>query len=90
MVGAAQDFIQNLPPEQVLDLRFDDLQKDAERELRRIIRFVSGDLENEDWVRQAAAIPKPSRSKFAQLGPEERAALTEACRPGLERLGYAV
>ena len=90
MVGAAQDFIQNLPPEQVLDVRFDDLQKNAERELRRIIRFVSSDPENEDWVREAAGIPRPSRSKFAGLDPEERAALTEACRPGLERLGYAV
>ena len=90
MVEAAQDFIQNLPSEQVLDVRFDDLQQNAERELRRIIRFVSCDLENEDWVREAAGIPRPSRSKFAQLNPEERAALTEACRPGLERLGYAV
>ena len=89
MVEAAQDFIQNLPSEQVLDVRFDDLQENAKRELRRIIRFISSDLENEDWVQAAAGIPRPSRSKVAQLDPEERAALTEACRPGLERLGYA-
>ncbi len=90
MVEAAQDFIQHLPSEQVLDVRFEDLQQNAEQELRRIIRFVSCDLENEDWVRNAAWIPKPSRSKFARLDPQERAALTEACRPGLEQLGYAV
>lgn len=90
MVEAAQDFIQNLPSERVLDVRFDDLQQNAERELRRIARFISSDLENEDWVQEAAGIPRPSRSRFARLDPEERAALTEACRPGLERLGYAV
>ncbi len=90
MVGATQDVVQHLSSERVLDVRFDDLQRDAERELRRIIRFISTDLENEDWVQEAAAIPRPSRSRFAQLAPAERAALTEACRPGLERLGYTV
>ncbi len=90
MVDATQDFIQDLPSEQVLDVRFDDLQQNAEREVRRIIRFISSDLESGEWVRKAAGIPRPSRSRLAQLDPEERAALTEACRPGLERLGYAV
>ena len=90
MVDATQDLVQNLPAERVLDIRFEDLQQDAERELRRVIRFISPELENEDWVGEAAGIPKSSQSKFARLHPEERAAVTEACRPGLERLGYPV
>ena len=90
MVEVSQDLLQNHPPERILDVRFEDLQQDAEREVRRIIRFVSPDLDNEDWVREASRIPRPTRSKFERLGREEQAILTEACRPGLERLGYAV
>ena len=90
MVEAAQDFIQNVPPERVLEIRFEDLHQDAERELRRVIRFISPDLENEEWVQEAARIPKPTQSRFARLEPKEQAAVTEACRPGLERLGYPV
>ena len=90
MVETSQNFLQNYPSERILDVRFEDLQQDAEREVRRIVRFISPDLGNEDWVREAARIPRPTGSKFERLGPEEQAVLTEACRPGLERLGYSV
>ena len=90
MVEASQNFLQRHPPERILNVRFEDLQQNAEREVRRIVRFVSPDLDNEDWVREASRIPRPTRSKFERLGLEEQAVLTEACRPGLERLGYSV
>ncbi len=90
MVQASEDFLQRCPSEQILNVRFEDLQQDAEREVRRIVRFISPDLDNEQWVREASRIPKPSVSKFEQLGLQEQAMLTEACRPGLERLGYSV
>ena len=90
MVEASQNFLQNYPSERILNVRFEDLQQNAEREVRRIVRFISPDLDNEDWVRNASGIPRPTRSKFERLRPEEQAILTESCRPGLERLGYSV
>ena len=51
-------------------------------------RFIGPDLEDEAWLREACAIPRPTPSKFEKLGAADRAALAEACRPGLERLGY--
>lgn len=90
MVQASEDFLQRYPSEQILNVRFEDLQQDAEREVRRIVRFISSDLDNDEWVLEASRIPKPTESKFERLGSEEQAALTEACRPGLERLGYSV
>ena len=77
-------------PDRLLDLRFEDVQKDPAREARRLIRFISPVLENEAWIAEAAGIPRQTRSRFAQLDPQEQRLITEACRPGLERLGYAL
>ena len=79
-----------LPPESVLNVKFEDVQEDPESEIRRLIRFISPELEDNDWIRRASSIPGPAKSRFAQLDPRERASLTNACRPGLERLGYSV
>lgn len=90
MVETSQNFLQRFPAERILDVRFEDLQQNPEREIARIVQFISSDLENENWLREASRIPRPTRSKFERLEPEEQAALTAACRPGLERLGYSV
>ena len=75
-------------PDRLLKLRFEDLQAHPEREVRRLIRFISPDLENEDWISEAARIPRQTQSKFMRLDPSVQRAVTEACRSGLVRLGY--
>ena len=80
--------LSQLPPERRLDVRLEDLQTDPEGQLRRLVRFIDPGLEHEEWLREVSSIPRPVSSRFALLGAADRAALTEACRPGLERLGY--
>ena len=81
----------HFPPDRLLNVRFEDVQVEPRRELRRIIRFISPELDDEDWLRQASAVPRPTtRSRFDQLDEDLQAAITEACRPGLELLGYPV
>ena len=77
-------------PDRLLNLRFEDLQANPEREARRLIEFISPDLEAENWIAQVAKIPRQSQSKFARLDPNAQREITEACRPGLERLGYTI
>ena len=77
-----------LPPERLLDVRFEDVQREPEAQIQRLIRFIDPSLEDDAWLREAVLIPRPSSSKFRRLEAGERAVLTEACRPGLERLGY--
>ena len=79
-----------LPPESVLNVKFEEVQDDPESEIRRLIRFISPELEDDGWIRKASSIPGLARSRFPQLDPHEQAALTKACRPGLELLGYPV
>ena len=79
----------HLPPDRLLNVRFEDVQADPEGQVRRLIRFVDPGLEDDPWVREAASIPRPTSSRFPGLGAAEREALTEACRPGLTLLGYS-
>ena len=73
MVEVSQSFLQHYPSERILNVRFEDLQQNPEREARRIVCFMSPDLDNEHWVREASKIPRPTQSKFERLRPEERA-----------------
>lgn len=77
-----------LSPDRLLNVKFEDVQAEPEREIRRLIRFIDPSLEDEAWLREVRSIPRQTPSKFAQLAADDQAALTEACRPGLERLGY--
>lgn len=88
MVEKTRALLDRLPRGRVLHVRFEDVQWEPEREIRRLIRFIDPDLEDDAWVREAATIPRPTPSKLDDLDAEERAALDEACRRGMERLGY--
>lgn len=88
MVERGQRIFSQLPPERFLPLRFEDAQANPEEQFRRLIRFISPELEDEAWLREASAIPRPTRSRFAKLEPADQDAVARACRPGLELLGY--
>lgn len=89
MVEYGHRLFQGLPPGALLNVKFEDMQADPEGQLRRLIRFLSPELEDEAWVNAAATIPRPTTSRFAGLDAAEQAAVAEACRPGLDILGYA-
>ncbi len=89
MIELGDQMLAQVPDDRVLNLKFEDLQTEPERELRRLIQFIDPELEDEQWMRRASALPRPTPSKFAKLDPAEQAAVTEACRPGLEILGYS-
>ena len=78
----------HFPPDRLLNVKFEDVQADPDGQIRRLIRFIDPTLEDEAWLREVRSIPRQTPSKFERLEAHERAALTEACRPGLERLGY--
>lgn len=77
-----------LPADRLLELRFEDVQAAPRERLGELIRFIDPSLEDPAWLEEAAAIPRQARSKFLALPEAERLALTRACAPGLELLGY--
>ena len=88
VVDMTDRFLDTLPPEKVLRVRFEDMQNEPEKEIARLARFLDPSLEDAEWVKTAASIPRPTRSRLENLDPAERAALTESCRSSLDRLGY--
>ena len=88
MIERSDRLLGRLPPDRLLNVKFEEVQAEPEAQIRRLIRFIDPELEDEAWLREAASIPRPTPSRFARLGAAERAAATAACRPGLERLGY--
>ena len=80
--------LEQLPPDRILNVKFEDVHADPEGQLRRLVRFIDPGLEDEGWLREVSRIPRQIPPRFERLGPAERAALTEACQPWLERLGY--
>jgi len=88
MILVGEKVIGRMPPERRLALRFEDLQATPREKLRELIRFIDPSLEDEAWLDEASAMPRAARSKFATLPMDAQAALTRACAPGLELLGY--
>lgn len=88
LIAKAQRLFGGLPPARLLNLRFEDLQAAPEAQIRRLVRFIDPTLEDATWLREVAAIPRSTASAFERLDADERAAITRACRPGLESLGY--
>ncbi len=88
MIETGHRVFGHFPPDRLLNLRFEDIQENPEREARRLIRFISPRLESEAWIRDVVGLPRRTRSKFARLDSGAQHSITEACRPGLERLGY--
>ncbi len=80
----------DLPKHQLLNVRFEDVQAAPREQLRSLIRFIAPSLEDEAWLNEVSAIPRPARSRFRDLPDAQQAALTKACAPGLEKLGYAL
>lgn len=78
------------PPDRLLSIRFEDVQSDPEGQFRRLIRFISPELEDDRWVSEVAGIPRPTPLRFAALDAGMQRAITRACRPGLELLGYSL
>ena len=88
MIERGDRMLSRLPAGHLLNVKFEAIQAEPDREIRRLIRFIDPVLEDEAWLGAVRSIPRQTTSKFAQLAAGEQAALSAACRRGLERLGY--
>ncbi|MEQ8229280.1 MAG: sulfotransferase [Rhodospirillales bacterium] len=88
LIEVGSEVLRDLPPDRLLNVKFEDVQIEPRENLRKLIRFIDPSLEDGVWLDEVATIPRPARSKFQTLPGGQQAALTKACAPGLERLGY--
>lgn len=80
----------SLPADRLLEVRFEDVQAQPYEQVRRLVRFIDPSLEDEAWLREMSSIPGASSSRYQMLLESDRIALTRACAPGLDYLGYPI
>ena len=83
-----QAYLDPLPANRVLGVRFENVLVRPHEELSRLIRFIDSDLASDAWLDEAVKIPRPTPPRYPRLDPEVLERLTQACAPGLEAFGY--
>ena len=89
MIQRSELLLRPLPPERVHRLRFEDLCADPATHLRDLRDFIDPALPDDDWIARASRALKPARADYLELPDDRQDALTAACRPGLDLLGYS-
>ena len=80
--------LRKLPPDRVLQLRYEDLTADPVKEIRRLLTFVLPGFNDSLWLEAVAPTVKPQPIQWPGLSDHEIAGLQRACMPGLRALGY--
>lgn len=84
--------LQSFPPEQRINLSYEQLMADAAGTLLGLIRFLfdrEPTAEDVAWAEQQLTIIRPSPLKFPALPPDEQETLRAACQEALTALGYS-
>jgi hypothetical protein len=80
--------LDNLPPHQRLDLRYEELIENPIEQIKKLALFLDPAFCNQKWLAQAASLVRRQRNGLRTLQPCEEGALEEACAPGLRALNY--
>ncbi len=81
-------YLDALPADRVLSMRYERLVDLPKTELRRLIRFVGAEFENSRWLDDASTLPRVKTPSWKSLKPEDYQQLVAACQPGQKLLGY--
>lgn len=81
--------LDDLPPDRLLTLRYEDFFVEPKRQLDTLAAFLGDEFIDEDWSARCAALVRVPQSTWRDLPWDEARSLTEACRPGIEALANA-
>lgn len=89
MVCEGVEQLRGVPDRQQYWLRYEDLQRDPEQTLTKLLAFIDPGLSASPWAKRCAAQLHPPRNDWRALAPGVLAELHAACRDGLGLLGYS-
>lgn len=75
-----------IPTDRLLTLRYEDFFLDPKKQLDALTAFLGDEFIDEAWSTRCAATVRQPRSTWRDLPKDEARALTDASRPGFERL----
>ena len=88
MIKRGIEFLNTLPADQVLSIRFESLLESPQEEMTRFIEFVGPQLYDSRWLGEVSALPRSTKPRWPRLGSVNQRRLAEACAPGQQILGY--
>ena len=88
MIERGVEYLNALPEERVLSMRFETVLASPKEEMNRFIEFVGPEFVDPDWLEIVSTLPRTKPPRWPRLSSEVYAALAKACAPGQEILGY--
>lgn len=88
MIERGTRYLDALPGDRVLSMRFETVLKSPREEMQRFIDFVGPEFSDSEWLEQVAELPRIRPPSWTRLAPEEHERLAQACARGQEILGY--
>jgi putative sulfotransferase len=81
--------LSTVPADRLLTLRYESFFVDPKGQLDALAGFLGADFVDDAWSTRCAGTVRKPRSTWRDLPEADARALTEACRPGFERLREA-
>jgi len=78
--------INQIENDRLLTIVYDDLIKNPQDSLQKLLAFLGKEFVDESWIEKAASIVKTPRSSWRDLPEKEQNLLIESCLPGMDEL----
>ena len=88
-IESGVEALARLDPARVMALRYEDLVATPDEACRRLSAFLGIDDGIEAWIERARALPAARDRTWRDLPADDPQALDNACRSGLDLLGYS-
>ena len=88
MIERGSRYLDALPADRVLAMRFESVVEDPRAEMSRFIQFIGAGFEDRRWLEEVCEMPRKRTPSRHRLSPGERQSLAAACAPGQRILGY--
>ena len=89
MIERGTRYLDALPKDRVLNMRFETVLESPKDEMRRFAEFVGPGFVDEDWLERITLLPRKKTPSWMKLTSDEHARLAAACTPGQRILEYA-
>lgn len=75
-----------VPQERVFTIVYEDLLKNPQISLEKLLAFLGKEFIDPDWIEKASVMVRKPRSSWLDLADCDRSELIKACQPGFEAL----
>ena len=88
MIERGTMYLDALPQDRVLSMRFETVLRSSRNEMQRFIDFVGPEFADVQWLEAISKLPRNRPPRWTRLPPAEHMRLAQACARGQQILGY--